>query len=65
MSVQQRLLSNIINSDKLVRLAYSSNRDVNAYGLDEMFTDLQKEFGVSWLQKKTLIFTAVVCKKLM
>ncbi|MEQ1553100.1 MAG: zinc-dependent metalloprotease [Ferruginibacter sp.] len=54
MSVQQRLLSNIINSDKLVRLAYSSNRDVNAYGLDEMFTDLQKGIWSELATKKDI-----------
>jgi ribosomal protein S18 acetylase RimI-like enzyme len=42
MNVQQRLLGNLLSTDRLVRLAYSSNRDANAYGLDEMFTDLQK-----------------------
>jgi Met-zincin/Domain of unknown function (DUF5117)/Domain of unknown function (DUF5118) len=42
MSLQQRILSNVLSTDRMVRLSYGSNRDATAYSADEMLTDLQK-----------------------
>jgi ribosomal protein S18 acetylase RimI-like enzyme len=54
MNTQQSFLSSMLSTDRLVRLAYSSTRDANAYSLDEMMTDLQTGIWSELASKKPI-----------
>jgi hypothetical protein len=54
MSLQQRLLGNVLSTDRMIRLSYGSNRDAAAYTLDEMLTDLQKGIWSELATKKPI-----------
>ena len=54
MQAQQRILNNILATDRLARLDYSTNRDERSYSLDEMLADLQKGIWSELATKKPI-----------